>query len=221
MKDFINKHKFLKWIIWFLGVLVIGGLGSGFWEMLLKPILSYTSNVVINYLVSISVNLSDDIYKSISFRNLYSVQIQIYNLMVLIFGILAIFMFGVIPKLIKFIKDNYLNFGTCIAKNEEVQKLEFKEYKIIRLHMIMIFLMTFLVFIVGAFDVMKSQYISKKVFEFEYMLKVNSDVLNDDQLKQIESKFAQIRNSEDYEKIIKSLQEIALKNNKKLNRNPL
>lgn len=63
MKEFIKKHKALSWVLGILGTLIIGGLGSGVWEILLKPALSFLSNGVINFLVDTSASFSNEIYQ--------------------------------------------------------------------------------------------------------------------------------------------------------------
>ena len=68
---------------------------------------------------------------------------------------------------------------------------------------------------------MKAQFISQKVIHFDYLLKINGDVLNDKDIRKIESSFAQIKNSDDYSKIIDYLEKVASHNNKHINRNPL
>lgn len=71
------------------------------------------------------------------------------------------------------------------------------------------------------YDGMKTKFISKKVIHFEYLLKINGDTLNDQEIRKIESNFAQIKNSDDYSKIIDYLEKVALDNNKRINKNPL
>lgn len=68
---------------------------------------------------------------------------------------------------------------------------------------------------------MKTEFISKKVIYFEYLLKVNGDILSEQELKKIESNFAQIVKPEDYEKVISDLEKIAMENKKHINKNPL
>lgn len=68
---------------------------------------------------------------------------------------------------------------------------------------------------------MKTEFISKKVIYFECLLKVNGDILSEQELKKIESNFAQIVKPEDYEKVISDLEKIAMENKKHINKNPL
>ena len=82
MKDFIKKHKVLSWVFGILGTLIIGGLGSGVWEVVLKPLFSFLGNGVINFLVNTSTSFSNEIYQIISMRSLDRFQAKIYSLIV-------------------------------------------------------------------------------------------------------------------------------------------
>ncbi|OCR45574.1 hypothetical protein A4220_03480 [Acinetobacter pittii] len=90
MKEFIKKHKALSWVLGILGTLIIGGLGSGVWEILLKPALSFLSNGVINFLVDTSASFSNEIYQSISMRSLDRFQAKTYSLIVTALGSITI-----------------------------------------------------------------------------------------------------------------------------------
>ncbi|TCB55315.1 hypothetical protein [Acinetobacter terrestris] len=215
MKEFINENKFLKWVAWFFGVLIIGGLGSGFWEMILKPFLAYTGNATINYLTSIFSGFNDDIYKSISIRNTNAVNIKNFSLIVLIFGFFSIYIVSFAPEyLIERFKKETLD-------NEDANKITEKTRKIKLINFSLICCLIPIVFIISSFSVLKSTYVHKKISHFEYLLKINGDVLNEREVKAMESRFTQIRNSTDYGEIISELEEIALMNNKHINKNPL
>ena len=68
------------------------------------------------------------------------------------------------------------------------------------------------------YEGMKADFVSNKLIRFEYLLKVNGDTLNEQELMAIESEFAQIQSSEDYIELIGKLEKLALKNNKRINK---
>ena len=58
----MTGSKVLNWIKWFVGALIVGGLGNGVWEKFLSPFISYLSNSTISMLVDLSTKFSDNIY---------------------------------------------------------------------------------------------------------------------------------------------------------------
>ncbi|WP_151743382.1 hypothetical protein [Acinetobacter calcoaceticus] len=218
MKEFIKKHKALSWILGILGTLIIGGLGSGVWEILLKPALSFLSNGVINFLVDTSASFSNEIYQSISMRSLDRFQAKTYSLIVTVLGSITIFVCFLFFTKVKRKLDEERD---GINGTEKDKNWPLKNHKNFYIFMTFYFLLGCIPFFIYTYDGIKTNFIAKKVIEFEYLLKVNSDVLTDIELKKIESKFAQIRNAEDYRKIMTDLKEIAHQNNKHINKNPL
>ena len=218
MKDFIIKHKALSWILGIVGTLILGGLGSGVWEVVLKPIFSFLGNAIINFLVQKSSSFSDEIYQSISLRSLDRFQAQTYSLIVTILGSVAIFasflLFSLGKKKLDEERDG-------IENNEKEINSPFKNHKNFYIFMIFYFLLCCILFVNYTYDGIKTNFIARKVINFEYLLKVNNDVLSEIKVKDVESQFAQIKNVDDYEKIIKKLEKIAKENNKHINKNPL
>lgn len=82
MKEFIKENKVLSWALGILGTLIIGGLGSGVWEVALKPLFSFLGNGIISFLVNKSTSFSNEIYQTISMRSLDRFQAKIYSLIV-------------------------------------------------------------------------------------------------------------------------------------------
>lgn len=220
MKDFIKKHKTLSWVFGILGTLIFGGLGSGVWEIILKPFFSFMGNGIISFLINTSSSFSNEIYQNIAIRGLDRFQAKTYSLFIMLLGTVSIACFSFI-FLIGLKKFKELN-EPCLG-NEDIDYVPwfFQSRKNFIIWMTVFFLISFLPFCVHFYDGMKTDFISKKVIYFEYLLKVNGDVINDVELKKIESKFAQIKKLEDYEKVIFDLEKIAVDNKKYINKNPL
>ncbi|WP_138920285.1 hypothetical protein [Acinetobacter sp. P8-3-8] len=218
MKEFIKKHKTISCILGILGTIILGGLGSGVWEILLKPILSFLSNGVINFLVDTSTSFSNEIYQSISMRSLDRFQAKTYSLIVTFLGLITILICLLLFTKVKRKLDEERD---GINEFEKDKNWPLRNHKNFYIFMTFYFFLGCIPFFIYTYDGIKTNFIAKKVIAFEYLLKVNGDVLTDIELKKIESEFAQIRNAEDYQKIMIDLKEIADQNNKHINKNPL
>ena len=60
----MTVSKVLNWIKWFIGALIVGGLGNGVWEKFLSPFISFTSDLIIKNLIELSTKFSDKIYSN-------------------------------------------------------------------------------------------------------------------------------------------------------------
>ncbi|OOV83518.1 hypothetical protein [Acinetobacter amyesii] len=220
MKDFIKKHKTLSWVLGILGTLIIGGLGSGVWEIILKPFFSFMGNGIISFLINTSSSFSNEIYQNISIRGLDRFQAKIYSLFILLVGAISIcsFSFTFIITRNKFKELNNLNEESI---DQDYTPWFLQNKRNYNIFFIFFFLISFLPFCTYSYSSMKTEFISKKVIYFEYLIKVNGDALSEQELKKIESNFAQITKSKDYDDLINQLENIAMKNNKLINKNPL
>ena len=61
-------------------------MGSGVWELVLKPLMSFLGNVIMNFLVNQSMNFSNEIYQTISMRSLDIFQAKTYTLIFFFLG---------------------------------------------------------------------------------------------------------------------------------------
>lgn len=218
MNDFIKKHNALGWVLGILGTLIVGGLGSGVWEVVLKPIFSFLGNGIINFLVQTSSSFSDEIYQSIALRSLDRFQAKTYSLIVMMLGLVTIFMCVILFSKVKKKLDDERDGVEC---EEKEKNWVLRNHKNFYIFMVFYFLLGCIPFFIYTYDGIKTNFIARKVITFEYLLKINSDVISEFDLKKIESQFAQINNVNDYEKIIRNLENIAQKNNKHINKKPL
>lgn len=78
------------------------------------------------------------------------------------------------------------------------------------------------IFLVASFfyTTLTTKYVYESISYFNYLLKVNAVYLNDETERQYVSRFAQIRDSDDYITIIVELEKLALKNNLSFVPNP-
>lgn len=204
-KDFIKKHKALSWFLGILGTLVLSGLGGGVWELALKPIFNFVGNGIINFLVNTSTSFSNEIYQSISLRSLDRFQAKTYSLIVMILGSVTIFVWFILFSRAKKKLDEELH-GSELEEKEKNWPL--RNHKNFYIFMAFYFILGCIPFVIYTYDGIKTNFIARKVIAFEYLLKVNGDVMNELEHRKIESQFAQIKNASDYEKIIKKLENI-------------
>ncbi len=66
----MKLNNVTKLIFSIIGTIVLGAIGSGFWELVLSPLLSFVSTSITSALSSISKTYSDSIYSAAS--NLYT-----------------------------------------------------------------------------------------------------------------------------------------------------
>ena len=218
MKDFIKKHKALSWFLGILGTLVLSGLGGGVWELALKPIFNFVGNGIINFLVNTSTSFSNEIYQSISLRSLDRFQAKTYSLIVMMLGSVTIFVWFILFSRVKKKLDEELH-GSELEEKEKNWPL--RNHKNFYIFMAFYFILGCIPFVIYTYDGIKTNFIARKVIAFEYLLKINGDVMNELEHRKIESQFAQIKNASDYEKIIKKLENVSEKHNKHINKNPL
>ncbi|WP_180006888.1 MULTISPECIES: hypothetical protein [unclassified Acinetobacter] len=218
MKDFIKKHKALSWFLGILGTLVLSGLGGGVWELALKPIFNFVGNGIINFLVNTSTSFSNEIYQSISLRSLDRFQAKTYSLIVMMLGSVTIFVWFILFSRVKKKLDEELH-GSELEEKEKNWPL--RNHKNFYIFMAFYFILGCIPFVIYTYDGIKTNFIARKVIAFEYLLKINGDVMNELEHRKIESQFAQIKNASDYEKIIKKLENVSEKYNKHINKNPL
>lgn len=208
MKDFIKKHKALSWFLGILGTLVLSGLGGGVWELALKPIFNFVGNGIINFLVNTSTSFSNEIYQSISLRSLDRFQAKTYSLIVMMLGSVTIFVWFILFSRVKKKLDEELH-GSELEEKEKNWPL--RNHKNFYIFMAFYFILGCIPFVIYTYDGIKTNFIARKVIAFEYLLKINGDVMNELEHRKIESQFAQIKNASDYEKIIKKLENVSEK----------
>ena len=116
--DEINKKKtlssYLKWLGGIIGVIFLGALGSGLWESVISPFISWLSKKAFYFSKLISSNFTDSVYQSVSNGFYKSPSLQIDNFL----SIVLIIVFAYLIKLYvnlqkppKLKKDGHLFFG--------------------------------------------------------------------------------------------------------------
>jgi hypothetical protein len=168
--------------------------------------------------VQTSSSFSDEIYQSIALRSLDRFQAKTYSLIVMMLGLVTIFMCVILFSKVKKKLDDERDGVEC---EEKEKNWVLRNHKNFYIFMVFYFLLGCIPFFIYTYDGIKTNFIARKVITFEYLLKINSDVISEFDLKKIESQFAQINNVNDYEKIIRNLENIAQKNNKHINKKPL
>lgn len=197
---FIKNNKTLSIILGLLGSILIGALGSGVWEYLLKPLLSYGLNLILDLSTLGIESFKNDIYLSIAEGFSEKNSLNIYNFITtLYFG----FIFSIYLLLLKKSK----------SQKEEVTKNNEKDYpseKRKRLYLFT-FLIIFLLIITSIQNI-KLQYINNSIIHYYQLTNIAAPYVSNEDIKSFNSKFSLIKNKNDYEKVINDLY-IILKNN--------
>src|SRR5262245_29883165 len=58
----MKLHQIRKYILWLLGMVLLGAIGSGAWERILSPLLTYLSGAALRAIGSVSESFKDSIY---------------------------------------------------------------------------------------------------------------------------------------------------------------
>lgn len=96
----MSFSKLAKWLKWLIGATIIGALGSGFWEKILSPFLTFAFGKIINLLSNLSSTYSDNLYTSIAnsiFSNTNS-KLFAYQILGVILLIIFVFISNVLSE---------------------------------------------------------------------------------------------------------------------------
>jgi len=173
--------------------ILLGAVGSGAWEWLLKPVLMNASEFGLNVATLGLQRFKDSLYKEIAFGFHEEPSIRLY---VAVFGLLPAFILGVAIGF--FQASNWHKKGSL---NNGYDKLLEKLVRPVLV--IMTFLLMF-----SIIQANQLAYINRAVTHFNVLLRIAGPVLAENQRIQYQSQFAQISSDDDYARIITELTEV-------------
>lgn len=221
-----------------LVTILLGALGSALWSFI-TAINNYFSNIVASYFISISTYFDKRIFTQVAQNDMFFLQQSISSTGSLVLCLVAaIFAMG-FPILIIFIEGSfnkeYLELKRLGHKYDLVKDLEEKiEYtdeevatryydlvesyqrtknnlklmkQIFKFLSPILFISLMISFSVNT---LTNRYIADSIQYFNYLLKVNAAYIDTNLEREYLSKFSQIRNGEDYRKIVLELEKLAL-----------
>ena len=193
--DEINKKKtlssYLKWLGGIIGVIFLGALGSGLWESVISPFISWLSKKAFHFSKLISSNFTDSVYQSVSNGFYKSPSLQIDNFL----SIVLIIVFAYLIKL-------YVNL-------QKPPKLK-KRWPFIFWTSIFIGLTS------SVFSILKTTFITETTAKTLSNIEIISPAIEEKEYRKLKSEFHSMTSEKDYLELQKKIIEIAEKNNLRL-----
>lgn len=231
MKESLRKYK-NAFITVFLGA-----LGSGLWTAFIN-INSYLSKSITNFFLNISSSFDEMIFRQVAKNNLALTQTSTFILLIILITLIFTLIILILLPLLTSRAESHLleanqsltRLGSSLAveggKNYIKQDFDveynslFNDYKnnekrlnrLKKVSKILAPIMLTSLILSATYRVYTTQYIDDCIQYFNYLLKVNASNLDEKSERIYISKFAQIRNGDDYKKIVIELEKLALDN---------
>ena len=190
----VRANSVVKWVAWALGGIVIGALGSGLWDVALKPVLVHASYGLMS-LSSLGIeSFRTTLYERIATGSTARVDLET-------FGQVTILMFGFFLAAFLFL---FLSPDKTYEDPQESEEKTFSRWKVY-----IAGFMTLLVSGMLMVRVSQATYQTAAVVHFQQVLKIASPYLTDTDRAIVESKFAQINSKAEYVAIMDSLAKTA------------
>lgn len=183
-----------------VATILLGAIGSGVWEYMLKPISSFSSEFVLNFISFGINNFKDKIYLEIA-KNLHEGVGM--SILILVTSVLSGF---ILAYLILFLARKFIRSyieKTIVQENKDKKMFFYK-----------IFISFYMIFAASFFleDVIRTGYINKSITKYNQLLIITRPYMGEGDAYKINSSFALIKNKLDYDLIIKNLIQIAEEN---------
>jgi hypothetical protein len=180
-----NKYK--QKIFWVVITVLLGAIGSGLWEIALKPASLWVVNFALDSFLQLSNKLSDAVYTDLARGKAERIGITLLS-----WG--AGFVMGIWIALV--IKQQRRENGVFSKPPSNIS-----------LYLAALFICSF-----TAVNTFKTLFILAKINKFEQLVVITTPYLINGGVSKSYSEFGQIHKKEDYERIVKSLQLIAKSN---------
>ncbi len=233
----IQANKYLKWCINITGAIVLGAIGSGVWENVLKPILASGQNLVLNIASWGIGSYRNDIYAQIAqgFHEGDSKVIAQFlfggmSIVVVLTSLQAILEYRDMKYKTDF-EDKFesseqkINLLSNEDKKLYLKRLESKvsqnkekllqHKKNLKRHLIVLVVTASFCLTINTISIYKVGYINSAITHYHQVFTICRPFLDQQQEEQIASKFAQVRSREDYQAVVNQLKIIG-ENNKQI-----
>ena len=182
---------YFKRLLSIFGVIILGALGSGLWESVISPFISWLSKKAFYFSKLISSNFTDSVYQSVSNGFYKSPSLQIDNFL----SIVLIIVFAYLIKL-------YVNL-------QKPPKLK-KRWAFIFWTSIFIGLTS------SVFSILKTTFITETTAKTLSNIEIISPAIEEKEYRKLKSEFHSMTSEKDYLELQKKIIEIAEKNNLRL-----
>ena len=191
----MDTKSLSKKIVWLLVTIIIGALGSGLWETILKPSLAWISTLALD-IATLGLNsLRDGIYESAARGNYERTAIEIYAIMT---GVLI----GIIISL------PILLYSKKDKKRENLSEISKDKAK--RIWPAATFAIAYALF--SFIQLFRVSYISLAANHVDQMTAIVSPYVTPAEIIKFKSRFAQIDTRRDYVILVEDLKKIAKQN---------
>jgi hypothetical protein len=238
LKSLKNK-RYAKGFLALLGAILLGALGSGLWELVLKGLMNSSRDVLLN-LVSFGLHSIKDItYSQIArgFHEEASMNLLLFTVTIIILLGLFLSLFGIVSLRILIRKQEAILLELDSLKQVEdqskqptkvksqvpnssvddirklVNRLSFKRLKVPAYILYVIVVLTFSATIA---DYVRFSYVNSAITHFQQVFTIAAPFMDDPQRREVMSSYAQIRNREDYVLIVQRLESIATQNGQRI-----
>jgi hypothetical protein len=180
---------------------VLGALGSGLWEWLVKPSLLWVSHFGLNIATLGISSFKDSIYEEVALGFHEAPSLRLY---LAICSFLPCFLLGVLS-------------GVVAARRSMRRSLEAKSetmfWKVMTrmarpTFIVMIFLIVF-----SMVQANQSVYVNRAITHFHVLIEISRPYISDEQYRRYKSQFAQVSSKAEYEQVVKGLTDICRSNN--------
>jgi len=212
-------NGFLSWVIYIVLALLLGALGTGIWESVLKPMLTRLASLSLRILTFGIKSAERKLFAQIAKRAPYKIALFFMSLLPFIFCLLVGYNFAsyteagerrmqaqlaAIEQLAKVSPE------MASAKLSQMEKESLKELYLFQL------LLSCAGFIFMAYNYIRYMFISSAINYFEQCMSICGPYFKDVEEKQFIQDFALIASESDFSNIIHQLRKLAEINNKQL-----
>ncbi|MCG3653311.1 hypothetical protein [Aliarcobacter butzleri] len=200
INNFIKNNKTISVIIGFIGTVLIASISNGVWEYLLKPLLSFSINLILDLSTLGIESFKNSIYQSISKG--FTEKASLLTFMYITFMIASFMMSSL-----------FIIFSRYRRRlNKTKEKLNFKK------NLLFLSIIIFSYFILTFIQNSQLLYINNAIIHYKQLISISTPYISEQELKVFNSRFSLIKNKNDYEKLINDLYIILEKNNLELKR---
>lgn len=179
--------------------IVLGAIGSGLWEWLLKPALTGTSDVVLNIATLGLEKFKNSLYQEIAFGFREGPSLRVFS-----------FLYGMLPSFL---------IGCCVGVFLMRSRLKsagngslVTAQKVVDLMLKPIFLLVTFLLVFSIIQTSQATYINRAITHFNQLSAIAAPYLSEQQRLTSRSAFARISSKADYERVIADLRSVCMKN---------
>ena len=234
MKIRLPSNKHFKRALWLVGVIFIGAISSGIWEVVLKPLSTFIRDMLLNLITLGLDSFRNNIYSSIAngYNQSPMIELLYYFVLIIIFAMIMLLVFLFSEKR-ELLKERNRLVELCDDKLSELDNKEEPRKKTIeeiregivqtrqkavnlptkRYSFLLYFISVIFVFEASLLitSYIKTSYINSAITHYNKIVAISSPYYNTMEIALHTSQYAQIKKKEDYIRLTSSI-EATIKN---------